>query len=151
MAEYLNTWLRTKIHDARTLLMEITPTTPLQEIAHGRYIRRLNVLDLYGNTDPLDTKASYEDDTNAMEFKDLKASIFNIEHETSAVYMQSTRTQETLNIESTKPWIIRPHPETSIDDKLNNIEARLKKMETAKEEAGQHEYAKKTRRQKTIT
>ena len=144
MAEYLNTWLRTKIHDARTILMEITPRTPLQEIAHRRYIRRLNVLDLYGNTDPLDTKASYENDTNAMEFKDLKASIFNIEHETSAVYMQSTRTQETLNIGSTLPRIIQPHPETSIEDKLNNIETRLKKMETAKEEAEQREYAQKT-------
>ena len=106
----------------------------------------LNVLDLYGNTDPLDTETNYKDDTNAIEFKDLKASIFNIEHETSAVYMQSTRTQEALNIESTKPRIIRPHPETSIDDKLNNIEARLKKMETAKEEAEQREYAQKTRR-----
>ena len=83
MAEYLNTWLRTKIHDTRTLLMEITPKTPSQEIAHGRYIRRLNVLELYGNTDPLDTKTIYKDDTNAIEFKDFKASIFNIEHETS--------------------------------------------------------------------
>ena len=103
MAEYLNTWLRTKIHDTRTLLMEITPKTPSQEIAHGRYIRRLNVLELYGNTDPLDTKTIYKDDTNAIEFKDFKASIFNIEHETSAVYMQSTRTQEALNIASTLP------------------------------------------------
>ena len=143
MAEYLNTWLRTKIHDERTLLMEITPKTPLQEIAHRRYIRRLNVLDLYGNTDPLDTEVSHENNTDAMELKDLKASIFNIEHETSAVYMQSTRTQETLNIGSTLPRIIQPHPETSIEDKLNNIETRLKKMETAKEEANSANTARK--------
>ena len=58
--------------------------------------------------------------------------------------MQSTRTQETFNIESTLPRVLEPHPETSIEDKLNNIETRLKKMETAKEEAGQREYAQKT-------
>ena len=126
--------------------MEITPKTPLQEIAHGRYIRRLNVLDLYGNTDPLDTEVSHENDTDAMELKDLKASIFNIEHETSAVYMQSTRTQEALNIASTLPRSIQPHPETSIEDKFDNMETPLRKMELAKEEAEQREYAQKTRR-----
>ena len=41
MAEYLNTWLRTRIHDTRTLLMEITPRTPSQENALGKYIRNL--------------------------------------------------------------------------------------------------------------
>ena len=102
------------------------------------------MLDLYGNTDPLDTEVSHENDTDAMELKDLKASIFNIEHETSTVYMQSTRTQEKVNIQSNLPRIIQPHPETSMEDKLDNIETSLKKMETAKEEAKQREYAQKT-------
>ena len=120
MAEYLNTWLRTRIHDTRTLLMEITPRTPSQETAHGKYIRRLNVLELDGNTDPLDTETVYRDDTDAIEFEDLKnleasteavsrddtdaiefrdfkhfkALILNIEHATSAIYMESMRTQK---------------------------------------------------------
>ena len=78
-------WLRARIHDTRTLLMEITPRTPSQETGHRKYIRRLNALELDGNTDPIDTKTVYRNDIDAIEFKDFKASILNIEHETSAV------------------------------------------------------------------
>ena len=77
-------WLRARIHDTRTLLMEITtPKTPFQEMAHREYIRRLNLLALNANTDPLDTKAAYGNDINAIEFEDFKASVHNIERETS--------------------------------------------------------------------
>ena len=52
-------WLRTRIHDTRILQTEITttPRTLSQEIAHGEYIKRLNVLQLDRSTDPLDTRA----------------------------------------------------------------------------------------------
>ena len=73
-------WLLARIHYIRTLLMEITtPKTPTQEIAHREYIRRLNVLALDANTDPLDTKTVYRKDLDAIGFKDFKASIHNIE------------------------------------------------------------------------
>ena len=87
--------------------MEITtPKTPSQEIAHGEYIRRLNVLELDGNTDPLDTKAVYGNDTDAIELKDFKTSILNIEHKTSAIY-NNMCTQEAHNIVPTKKADIR--------------------------------------------
>ena len=55
-------WLHTRIQDTRALLMEITttPRTLSQEITHGDHIRRLNVLELDRNTDPLDTRAVTE-------------------------------------------------------------------------------------------
>ena len=171
MAEYLITWLRTGIHDTRTLLMEITPRTPSQEIAHGIYIRRLNELELDGNTDPLDTETVYRDDTDATEFedfigfeafteaifrddtnaiefkdfKDFKALILNIEHMTSAVYMESTHTQEEL-FAQTMFGSTRPHPETSLEDKFGHIEALLRRMEIKVEEARQREYAERIKR-----
>ena len=100
MAENLETWLRTRIHTTWTHLLDMTPRTPSQEHAHGMCMGRLAVLELGGGTDPLDTGAVCRDDIDAMEFKDFKAFILNIEHETSAVYMQSTRTQEAYNIAS---------------------------------------------------
>ena len=145
MAEYLKSWLQTRIHATRTLLLDITPRTPSQEIAHGRCIGRLGVLELGGGTDPLDTGAVCRDDIDAMEFKDFKALILNIEHETSAVYMQSTRTQEARK-RQTPTWSTLPQPWTSLEEKLGNIEALLREMELRKEEARQREYAQRTRR-----
>ena len=54
-------WLQTRIQDTKALLMEITttPRTLSQEITHGDHIRRLNVLELDRNTDPLDTRAAH--------------------------------------------------------------------------------------------
>ena len=54
--------------------MEITttPRTLYQEITHGEYIKRLNVLELDRNTDPLDTRAVHRNDIDAVEFKNLK-------------------------------------------------------------------------------
>ena len=76
-------WLQTRIHDTRALLMEITttPRTLSQEITHGEYIKRLNVLELDRNTDPLDTRAVHGNDIDAVEFKNLRTFILNIEHE----------------------------------------------------------------------
>ena len=140
-------WLRARIHDTRTLLMEITtPKTPSQEIAHGEYIRRLDVLTLDANTDLLDTKAIYGNDIDGMEFEDFKASIHNIERETSAVY-NGLRTQETHNIKTLQMCrCTRPHPETSLEGRLGNIEALLKEAEIVAETARQREYAERTKR-----
>ena len=102
---------------------------------------RLAVLEPGGGTDPLDTGAVCRDDIDAMEFKDFKALILNIEHETSAVYMQSTRTQEARKRQTptrnVQPWM-------SLEDKLSNIEALLQKMELEQEQNSQREYAQTT-------
>ena len=86
------------------------------------------------NTDPLDTKAVYGSDINAMEFKDFKASIHNIERETFVVYTDLC-TQEAHNIKTTTT---QPHPlelrtETNLEDRLLcNNEALLKGAEIAR-------------------
>ena len=106
----LESWLRARIHDTRTLLMEITtPKTPSQEMAHRKYIRRLNMLAVDAKTDPLDTKAAYGNDIEDIEFEDFEASIHNIEPETPAAY-NNLSAQEAHSI---KPKTTRPHPETS--------------------------------------
>ena len=98
---------------------------------------------LNANTDPLDTKAVYGNDIDAMEFEDFKASIHNIERETSAVY-NDLCTQETHNI---KPTTTRPHPETSLEDRLCNIEALLKEAEATR----QREYTQTTKKLISVT
>ena len=136
-------WLLDRIHYIRTLLMEITtPKTPSHEIAQGEYIRRLNVLALDVNTDPLETESAYGSDVNAMEFKDLKASIHNIERETSLVYTDLC-TQEAHN---TKPATAQLHPlelwtETNLEDRLCNIKALLEGAEIEAKAARQREFA----------
>ena len=141
-------WLLARIHYIRTLLMEITtPKTPSQEIAHAEYIRRLNVLALDENTDPLETKSAYGSDVNAMEFKDLKAAIQNIERETFIIYTDLC-TQEAHN---TKPATTQLHPlelrtETNLEDRLCNINALLREAELEVEAAQQHEFALRSRK-----
>ena len=136
-------WLRTRIYITRALLLDITPRTPSQEIAHGRCIGRLGVLELGGGTDPLDTGAVCRDDIDAMKFNDFKAFVLNIEHGTSTAYKQATRTQEarerltlTQNIQT---WM-------SSDHKLDCIEALLQRTELEREQHSQLEYAKRTGR-----
>ena len=60
--------------------------SPLQEHIYGEYIKRIKELTLEANTDLLDIKAKYEDNINAEELEDLETSLYNIEHETSAIY-----------------------------------------------------------------
>ena len=139
----LESWLHARIHDTRTLLREITtPKTPSQEMAHRNYTRRLNMLEVDAKTDPLDTKAAYGNDIETMKIKDFKASVHNIEHETSIAYNKLSA-QEAHSI---KPKPTRPHPETSLEDRLYYIEALLEETEVVAGEARQREYALRTER-----
>ena len=139
----LESWLHARIHDTRILLMEITtPKTPSQEMAHRNYTRRLNMLEVDTKTDPLDTKAAYGNDIETIKINDFKASVHNIEHETSIAYNKLSA-QEAHSI---KPKPTRPHPETSIEDRLYYIEALLEETEVVAGEARQREYALRTER-----
>ena len=60
--------------------------SPPQELVHEGYIKRINELTLEANTDLLDIEANYENDIKATELKNFKASLYNIECETSAAY-----------------------------------------------------------------
>ena len=111
--------------------MEITtPKTPSQEIAQGEYIRRLNVSALNENTHPLEAKSVYGSDVNAMDFKDIKASIHNIEHETSLVYSDLC-TQEAHNTKPATaqlhPWNFGPKPIWRIDYSTLKLSSRGQK------------------------
>ena len=130
MAEYLKTWLRTRIHATRTLLLDITPRTPSQEIAHGRCIGRLDALKLSGETDPLDTGAVRRDDIDAMGFKASK----------EATRKQEARERLTLT-QNIQTWM-------SSDHKLDCIEALLQRTELEREQHSQLEYAQRTGRMK---
>ena len=133
-------WLLARIHYIRTLLMEITtPKTPSQEIAHAEYISRLNVLALDVNTDPSETKPTYGSGANTMEFKDLKASIQNIEHKTFIIHFDLCKQEAQLH-----PLELRP--ETNLEDRLCNINALLREAELEVEAAQQHEFALRSRK-----
>ena len=138
----LKSWLHSRIHTTRTLLTEITTSvqSQSQEIAHEEHTRRLNVLTHNANTDLLDIEAVK--DINATELEDFKASIYNIERKTSAVY-NDLCTREAHNI---RPMTILAYPETSLEDRLCNIEALLKEAETFQDTARQHEYTQRTKK-----
>ena len=91
---------------------------------------------LDANTDPLDIKAVNRNDIDAMELKDFKAYIYNIERETFAAY-NDLCTREAHNI---RPTTILVHPETSLEDRLCNIETLLTEAETFQDIARQREY-----------
>ena len=84
----LKSRLCSKIHTTRVLLTEITTPvqSPSQEIAHKDYIGRLNELTLDANTYLLDIEADYGNDIDTTGLDDFKASLYNIERKTSAVY-----------------------------------------------------------------
>ena len=113
-----------------------------QENAHAEYFRRLDLLELEGNTEHLETKPVYKGDVNAMEFKHLKDSILNLEREAFIAYT-NLRTQEAHN---TRPATTQLHPlelrnESNQEDRLHNINALLKGAEIEAEAAQQHKQA----------
>ena len=84
----LKSRLCSRIHTTKFLLTEMTTPvqSPPQEIIYEGYIKRINELTLEANTDLLDIKADYENDIEATELENFKASLYNIERKTSAAY-----------------------------------------------------------------
>ena len=92
------------------------------------------------DTGPLDIRNIYESNTDTMKFKDFKNYVYHIEHEALAAYNKLCR-QDTKN---TRPTLDIIHLETSLEDRLHNIETILTDTETSRGVAQQRGYIKRT-------
>ena len=84
----LRSRLRGRIHTTRVLLTEMSAPvqSSSQEIAYEGHIKRIRNLTLEADTDILGIAADHEGDINATELENFKASLQDIERETSTAY-----------------------------------------------------------------
>ena len=136
----LKSWLRSRIHNIRKLLMEKTQVrNPAQEITHRGHTRGFNALTL-DTTGPPDTKAIYGKNINTTDLEDFETHIHNIELKTNTAY-NDLRIWEAHN---TRPATTLVHPETSLEDRLHNIETHLIEAEKFQGVALNREYTQRT-------
>ena len=109
-------------------------------IAYEEYTKRLDVLTFDTSTSRPDIENIYKNDIDTMELEDFKTYVYNIEPKTLAAY-NNLCMREAHNI---RPTTILVHPETSLEDRLCNIETLLTETETFRDMARQCEYTQRT-------